>query len=408
MRFTSATLILLAGSSATADQILVPQDAPTIQAAVDMAGDGDEILVAAGEYIESVSVSRKSIVLSGAGAVDTCVDANGANFCINVSEGNVSISGFKLVGADIRALRMSDGNLSVLDCVMTDSVGGVSLEPFARQSAVLLNCVIAGNSGKGGIGCQGFGRVDLIGCEIDSNSGSTVGGIGVFSSLQLSIIDCVISNNEASQGGSGIRLVSVGLGETVISNTDFVANAAPLDIGGALFVSNGQAPEFTGCRFLDNMAYFGGAVVTDNFSRPVFVECEFRGNSATYLGGASLAVDFGTPEFSLCTFENNTSQGPGKDVVNASPGVSTLQDSWFCLPEEEAVSGAFIDAGGNVFNAACGCSADISGDDGAVTAGDLATLLGGWGQAGVGDLDEDGTTGPADLAILLGEWGECD
>ena len=47
---------------------------------------------------------------------------------------------------------------------------------------------------------------------------------------------------------------------------------------------------------------------------------------------------------------------------------------------------------------------DLDGD-GVVGAQDLATLLGNWGNPGIGDIDGDGLVGPADLATLLGAWG---
>ncbi|MFM7133921.1 MAG: hypothetical protein ACKO0W_06355, partial [Planctomycetota bacterium] len=51
------------------------------------------------------------------------------------------------------------------------------------------------------------------------------------------------------------------------------------------------------------------------------------------------------------------------------------------------------------------CPADFDGD-GAVSAADLANLLGSWGTPGA-DLDGDGTTSASDLAALLGAWGAC-
>ncbi len=52
------------------------------------------------------------------------------------------------------------------------------------------------------------------------------------------------------------------------------------------------------------------------------------------------------------------------------------------------------------------CDMDFNGDH-IVGGADLATVLGGWGQPGVTDLDDNGTTDAADLAILLGSWGPC-
>ena len=53
-------------------------------------------------------------------------------------------------------------------------------------------------------------------------------------------------------------------------------------------------------------------------------------------------------------------------------------------------------------------SASLRGDldgDGSISASDLATMLGAWGQSGVAaDLDLDGLVGASDLAALLGGW----
>jgi hypothetical protein len=51
------------------------------------------------------------------------------------------------------------------------------------------------------------------------------------------------------------------------------------------------------------------------------------------------------------------------------------------------------------------CVGDFDGD-GTVAAGDLASMLGGWGSGNF-DLDGDGFTGASDLAIVLGNWGPC-
>ncbi|MBI1303514.1 MAG: hypothetical protein GC172_06965 [Phycisphaera sp.] len=60
-----------------------------------------------------------------------------------------------------------------------------------------------------------------------------------------------------------------------------------------------------------------------------------------------------------------------------------------------------------VYKAECLGDIDLSG---AVDAGDLAVLLGTWGDAGKGipaDLNGDGLVDASDLAALLGNWGGC-
>ncbi len=52
------------------------------------------------------------------------------------------------------------------------------------------------------------------------------------------------------------------------------------------------------------------------------------------------------------------------------------------------------------------CPADLDGD-GAVSASDLAQLLGAWGMPGPADFDDDGAVTASDLAALLGSWGPC-
>lgn len=69
-----------------------------------------------------------------------------------------------------------------------------------------------------------------------------------------------------------------------------------------------------------------------------------------------------------------------------------------------------IEWGSGVYIAHAARAADLDGD-GAVSASDLAILLGSWGDCPAppaecpADLNGDGTVGAADLAVLLGSWG---
>ena len=51
-----AVLLTAFAPTLSADTIRVPKDAATLQAAVDLAGDGDEILVSSGRYTGNVLV----------------------------------------------------------------------------------------------------------------------------------------------------------------------------------------------------------------------------------------------------------------------------------------------------------------------------------------------------------------
>jgi len=86
-------ILLLAAPPVEGATIYVPGDQPTIQAAVDAAGPGDTVEVAAGTYYENVVVNN-SLTLLGAGAADTIVDGQGLDYPINVAGSWVNVSGF--------------------------------------------------------------------------------------------------------------------------------------------------------------------------------------------------------------------------------------------------------------------------------------------------------------------------
>jgi pectin methylesterase-like acyl-CoA thioesterase len=75
-----ATTILTVGTGGTYS---------TIQAAVDAAGNGDRIEIAAGTYREQVTVNGKDITLQGAGSGQTIIEApDAASLVANATDSN--------------------------------------------------------------------------------------------------------------------------------------------------------------------------------------------------------------------------------------------------------------------------------------------------------------------------------
>jgi len=75
---------------AVADTLQVPQEYPTIQAAVNAAGTGDVVEVDAGTYLENVIVN-KTVTIRGASATSTVVDGGGIGVVFNIQEDNVEL-----------------------------------------------------------------------------------------------------------------------------------------------------------------------------------------------------------------------------------------------------------------------------------------------------------------------------
>ena len=90
---------------AAADQLHVPGDYPTIQAAIDAAVDGDVVVVAAGTYNEAIDFLGKAITVYGTDGPDvTIIDATGLNSsvvkCVNFEGLDTVLRNFTITGGD--------------------------------------------------------------------------------------------------------------------------------------------------------------------------------------------------------------------------------------------------------------------------------------------------------------------
>jgi len=93
------------------DTIIVPDDYPTIQEAIDNADNGDTVFVRIGTYFENISID-KSIVLKGEDKKNTIIDLRNENYLINITAENVNISNFKIYSSDLSILiRNSNNNI---------------------------------------------------------------------------------------------------------------------------------------------------------------------------------------------------------------------------------------------------------------------------------------------------------
>ncbi|MGD2065858.1 MAG: hypothetical protein PVI43_01645, partial [Candidatus Bathyarchaeota archaeon] len=80
-------------TSSGIDALVVPDDYPTIQQAVDSASDGDTVFVKNGQYNETVTIA-KSLLLLGEDKQSTIIDANSVGPDLLILHDNVNVTGF--------------------------------------------------------------------------------------------------------------------------------------------------------------------------------------------------------------------------------------------------------------------------------------------------------------------------
>jgi Right handed beta helix region len=181
----------------------------TIQSAVNDAADNDEINIAAGRYIENITISGKSLTLLGAANVN----GSGETLVLAAGRGPVFTLGSGVAGDTARVvlldgMTISGGNhnggtgvgggvqvrsgsyLRMVNCVVRNSYaffgGGIGVSSPGAPTSTIVNSLISDNTAPGPLG-----------------KGSAGGGVFVASGSSLSIDSTTIARN-TSGGGGGI------------------------------------------------------------------------------------------------------------------------------------------------------------------------------------------------------------
>jgi predicted outer membrane repeat protein len=248
----SACFMLLLALSAPAlgAVIHVPADQPTIQAGLDAASPGDEVVVACGTYHEYDILMKSGVTLHSETGEPECVtiDAEQQGRVI-ISQGNddaTLIEGLSLTGGYVPyevfyggGMLIEDGNPRIERCLFVDNYA---------------------NYKGGGIYCD-TSDASFVECRFVGNVGDNGGGGGMaLQSMDGSITDCVF------EGNYGID-------------------------GGGLFCQR-SSPLIDGCLFADNEAMvWGGAIVCLSESSPQIMNCTLVGSDANQGGGIWVAAE---------------------------------------------------------------------------------------------------------------------
>ena len=131
-------------------------------------------------------------------------------------------------------------------------------------------------------------------------------------------------------------------------------------------------------------------------------------NGDSPLGGGIFTN--GSPRILNCVIQDNVAQyGGGIYLLANGSGGAYINGTHFCNNTPNDIQGTWNDAGGNIFDDACGgepCEGDIN-EDGSVSVSDLLLAIDQWGGSGSADINGDGTVDVSDILIIVGNWGAC-
>jgi len=360
-------IFLITTSSVSAAVRLVPDDYPTIGAAISACADGDEVVVADGIYIDDgnrdLFINRNVTIRSENGPDGCIIDCNGSGaephraFVIG---SNVTIAGFSIINGHAEeggAICYEYGSSpTIINCVLKDNSairqgGAIYCE---SSDLMIINCTIKDNSvenngleaGGGGIYTE-MSKVNIISSRIIQNSANNGAGISCQQNSNMIIKACTISNNTAEAEGGFGRDDSFGGGiycwnnsiltvvDSAICNN--IARGGNSSGGGIFFNSSYEGTKLTilncninGNSVEDGWASRGGGIFCDleqqNNPALVISECTIDDNAAnvekdkdrSYGGG--IYCYRGRPIVDKCKINNNSAtEGGGIACEQSSP-----------------------------------------------------------------------------------------
>ena len=277
---------------ATADTITVPQEAETIQEAIDLAQGDDVILVSPGRYNETINFKGKAItVKSTKGAAATTLDGwnldDSVVKCISGEGPSTIFDGFTVTGGT--------GNRELYS--ETETVGGGLL--CLHSSPTILNCIFVSNKStyQGGAIFNGDrSNTTIQNCKIRANASERGGGL--YNSRGRPVIrDTEIANNTAEYGGGG--MYNFGSNVRIIS-CSFKHNRAQYNGGGVYdYDSGGRVVDSV---FTDNVAMFNGNAMYRGYRSATILEedCRFTMAHDTVSGTGGYMVARGKQIGACC------------------------------------------------------------------------------------------------------------
>jgi parallel beta-helix repeat protein len=272
--------------AAAATTINVPATQPTIQAGINVAVNGDIVLVAPGTYFENINFYGKAIIVkSSGGAKATIIDGGNVTSVVTFESGEdlkSVLRGFTIQhGSTLDeggGIYISSSSPTIEHNIVTENTaanGGAGIavtfsSALVRGNTVTNNSQTSGYSGGvggGGIEVGGAGAAQITSNVVENNSWSTAagGGMSLFAAGTPTLENNIIRDNTAYDQGGGIYIVND-------SNALVIQN----------LIYNNTAAQASGIYFLVPYGNVG----------PVFVNNTIVGTGSSSEGSAVYASGF--------------------------------------------------------------------------------------------------------------------
>ena len=302
--------VLTSAAAAFAAEIRVPQDAATVQAAVDQAQAGDEIVVRRKKYKERVTIAgRTDLTLRGGGAT---LDAQSDGVCLRIENSTgIVVSGFAF-----------------------NNGGGGGVVVATSSDVEVSDCKVAGTFTGSGIDVKRCTDVRVLRNRISkiSSDGIEIGG---FYGDPVGSDDCVVEGNSIKKAeGSGI--VVRGSRNTVHDNTITASDSWSI----SLWDTDGAGDDNLVTGNVVRKSGFGGVRIAGNratCTENKVLKCDFNGFSIEEGTGHALTANFAKsaqndgyhiePEASGCVLRNNVVVKATDDGFNIRGDGNLLEDN---------------------------------------------------------------------------------
>jgi len=298
-----------------------------LQAALDIATDGDQIWVVEGTYNPSVPAGReatfqlKTGVAIYGGFIGNESSLAQRNWETNVttlsgdigSEGDNTDDSYHVVtGSGTDATAILDGftiTAGNADTGSTANILGGGMYNYNSSGPTLSNLIFSNNSAtSGGAMYNWLSSPNLTNVTFSGNSATVCGG-GMFNNQSSpSLTNVTFNGNTAPCGGGITNYIN---SQPTITNVTFDSNTGSQ--GGAIYNDNSN-PTMTSVTLTGNSAQSGGGMF-NLYSNPSLSSVTFSANSATMRGGA-IYNDDSSPQLSDVTFIGNTATTSGGAMFN--------------------------------------------------------------------------------------------